>query len=100
MIHVHYYSKPNNAQKLVCVKQKFVLRVFVSTRFYCSYANPGSIELYTMCAYTSWGGTGITHRTDWIELSLYWYTGGGDWSGRAKAHGYTVAEEIFTNVCL
>ena len=32
---VHYYSKPNNAQKLVCVEQKFVLRVFVLTRFYC-----------------------------------------------------------------
>ena len=36
LIYVHYYSKPNNAQKLVCVKQKFVLRVFVLTRFYCS----------------------------------------------------------------
>ena len=31
----HYYSKPNNAQKLVCVKQKIVLKMFVLTRFYC-----------------------------------------------------------------
>ena len=26
-------------QKLVCVKQKFFLRVFVLTRFYCMYYN-------------------------------------------------------------
>ena len=24
LLHVHYYSKPNNAQTLVCIKQKFV----------------------------------------------------------------------------
>ena len=37
LICVHYYSKPNNAQKFVCVKQKIVLRVFVLTRFYCTF---------------------------------------------------------------
>ena len=37
LLHVHYYSKPNNAQKLVYVKQKFVLKVFVLTRFYCMW---------------------------------------------------------------
>ena len=36
LLHVHYYSKPNNAQKSVCAKQKFVLRVFVLMRFYCN----------------------------------------------------------------
>ena len=35
LLYVHYYSKPNNIEKLVCVKQKFVFRVFVLTRFYC-----------------------------------------------------------------
>ena len=34
---VQYHSKPYNAQKLVCVKQIFVLRVFVLTRFYSMY---------------------------------------------------------------
>ena len=34
--YVHYYSKPNSAQKLVCVKLKFILKVFILTRFYCS----------------------------------------------------------------
>ena len=29
VIHVQYYSRPNRARKLVCVKQKFVLRVFL-----------------------------------------------------------------------
>ena len=36
VIHVQYYSKPNRAQKLVCAKQKFVLRVFFLMRFYCT----------------------------------------------------------------
>ena len=36
LIYVNYYSKPNNAQRLVSVEQKFILRVFVLTRFYCS----------------------------------------------------------------
>ena len=35
MLHVHYYSKPNNTQKLVCVEQTFVLRVFALRRFFC-----------------------------------------------------------------
>ena len=34
LLHVHYYSKPNDARKLVCIKQEFVLRVFVLTREY------------------------------------------------------------------
>ena len=36
ILHVQYYSKPNRAWKLVCVKQKFVLRVFFLMRFYCT----------------------------------------------------------------
>ena len=39
VIHVQYYSRPNRAWKLqyvVCVKQKFVLRVFFLMRFFCN----------------------------------------------------------------
>ena len=35
VIHVQYYSKPNRAWKLVCIKQKFALTVFLLTKFYC-----------------------------------------------------------------
>ena len=35
VIHVQYYSKPNRDWELVCVKQRFVLRLFLLTRFYC-----------------------------------------------------------------
>ena len=33
LLHVHYYSKPNNAQNVVRVEQEFVL-----TRFYCTWS--------------------------------------------------------------
>ena len=36
VIHVQYYSKPNRAWNVVCVKKKFVLRGFFLTRFYCT----------------------------------------------------------------
>jgi hypothetical protein len=35
VIHVQYYSKPNRAQRIVCVKQRFIFRVFFLTRVYC-----------------------------------------------------------------
>ena len=34
MLHVHYYSEPSNVQSVVCVKQVYVLRVFVITSSY------------------------------------------------------------------
>jgi hypothetical protein len=30
-------QQPNRARKLVCIMQKFALRVFFLTRFYCMY---------------------------------------------------------------
>ena len=48
VIHVQYYSKPNSAQELLCVEQKFVLRVFILMRFYCIACAPPKqdVQLY------------------------------------------------------
>ena len=55
IIHVQYYSKPckthvNRAQKIVCVKQTFVLRVpmvYFLTRFYCYFMCTVQIHPHT-----------------------------------------------------
>ena len=44
LLHVHYYSKPNNVLNVVCNKQNFVLRVYVLMRFYCTYNTYGMVS--------------------------------------------------------
>ena len=51
-------TKINNAHKLVCVKQKFVLRVFVLMRFYCIKQVGMYIGTYVCEPILIGGGTG------------------------------------------
>ena len=78
ILHVQYYSKPNRAWKLVCVKQKLVLGVFFLIRFYCTthrycmhcYTHRYCMHYYTQVLYALLH-TGIVYITTHRYIPLY-----------------------------